>query len=77
LTSNNNAGGLPYQLSKEAIEKDISSECPQWILSSYGPGKDAPEQLFGGPQREQSTDEIRWYYSKMKGEGKEQQAVRG
>lgn len=32
---------------------------PEWIFSSYGPGKNAPRQLFGGPQREQSFEEMR------------------
>ncbi|GAD98787.1 conserved hypothetical protein [Paecilomyces variotii No. 5] len=32
---------------------------PEWVFSSYGPGKNAPRQLFGGPQREQSFEEMR------------------
>jgi len=34
-------------------------ERPQWIMSAYGPGKDAPVQLFGGFPLEQSFEEIR------------------
>ena len=32
---------------------------PQWILSAYGPGQNPPRQLFGGPIREQSFEEMR------------------
>lgn len=67
---------LPYGLSKEAIEKDLTGEAPTWILSCYGPGRDAPEQLFGGYPREQSTEEIRLHYEKGVAAGKQQEAVR-
>ncbi|SPN99204.1 related to NUP42 - nuclear pore protein [Cephalotrichum gorgonifer] len=69
------SGSLPYSLSKEAIEKDLTSEAPTWILSCYGPGRDAPEQLFGGFPREQSTDEIRLHYEKGVQAGKQQEAI--
>ena len=49
----------PFQLEKAAIIVDLSSEKPQWPLSAYGPGRQAPEQLFGGPNREQSFEEMR------------------
>lgn len=53
----------PYPgLTAEAIQRDLSSELPQWILSCYGPGRDAPEQLFGGYPREQSFEEIRLHF---------------
>ncbi|KAI5301452.1 hypothetical protein KEM56_001707 [Ascosphaera pollenicola] len=32
---------------------------PTWIFSSYAPGKDAPVQLFEGPNREISPEEMR------------------
>lgn len=66
---------LPYGLSKEVIEKDLTTEAPTWILSCYGPGRDAPEQLFGGYPREQSTEEIRLHYEKGVQAGKQQEAV--
>ena len=66
---------LPYHISHEAIEKDLTIEIPQWILSAYGPGKDAPDQLFGGYPREQSVEEIRLHYMQGKAAGNEQQAV--
>lgn len=69
------ASALPYSLSKDTIEKDLREEAPQWILSCYGPGRDAPEQLFGGYPREQSTDEIRLHYEKGVQAGKQQEVV--
>ncbi|KAI0129096.1 hypothetical protein BJ170DRAFT_594914 [Xylariales sp. AK1849] len=58
--SNNYADGTyPYQIKRDAIKIDLLEERPSWILSSYGPGKDAPAQLFGGFPREQSFEEIR------------------
>lgn len=50
---------LPFLLDKAAIVVDLSSEKPQWPLSAYGPGRYAPAQLFGGPLREQSFEEMR------------------
>ncbi|CEL02856.1 hypothetical protein ASPCAL04019 [Aspergillus calidoustus] len=32
---------------------------PDWVFSCYGPGRNAPRQLFGGPQRELSFEELR------------------
>lgn len=52
-------GANPYKITADQIETDLSDERPGWILSAYGPGKDAPEQLFGGYPREQSFEEIR------------------
>lgn len=67
--------GLPYALSKETIVKDLTSEAPQWILSAYGPGRDAPEQLFGGNLREQSVEEMRLVHMMAEASGNPQQAV--
>jgi nucleoporin NUP42 len=53
----------------------LKSEAPQWILSAYAPGRDAPEQLFGGYPREQSFEEMRLHYLTGKAAGTEQQAV--
>ncbi|KAM0820262.1 putative C3H1-type domain-containing protein [Seiridium cardinale] len=52
-------GTNAYKITKDAIKIDLVDERPQWILSAYGPGRDAPEQLFGGYPREQSFEEIR------------------
>ncbi|KAH6845672.1 hypothetical protein B0I37DRAFT_380834 [Chaetomium sp. MPI-CAGE-AT-0009] len=53
----------PYPgLTADAIERDLRAELPGWILSCYGPGRDAPEQLWGGYPREQSFEEIRLHF---------------
>ncbi|KAL5601491.1 hypothetical protein BROUX41_002531 [Berkeleyomyces rouxiae] len=64
-----------YKLSRDAIKKDLTSETPQWILSAYGPGVNAPEQLWGGFPLEQSVEEIRWHYLASAQSGKQAQAL--
>ena len=65
----------PYGLSKAQILKDLGEERPQWILSSYGPGKEPPEQLFGGYPIEQSPEELRLHHLKGVMAGNPQGAV--
>ena len=65
----------PYQLDKEVIKIDLSKERPLWILSAYGPGKQAPVQLFGGLPREQSFEELRLRHYELAAQGNEQQAI--
>ncbi|KAJ9296820.1 hypothetical protein DTO271G3_5019 [Paecilomyces variotii] len=50
-----------YGVTAADIRADLSpgKGRPEWVFSSYGPGKNAPRQLFGGPQREQSFEEMR------------------
>lgn len=74
-SNNRNAKELPFSLSKETIQLDLTSEKPQWILSSYGPGRDAPEQLFGGFPREQSFEEVRLVYEEGAAMGNPQAAL--
>lgn len=64
-----------YNIKLDSIEKDLTVETPQWILSAYGPGRDAPGQLFGGALREQSFEEMRLHYVDARAAGNEQQAV--
>lgn len=65
-----------YNLSKEIIEADLNlSERPQWPFSAYGPGKDAPRQLFGGFPLEQSFEEMRVLHYLAVAQGNPQQAV--
>ncbi|CAM1504055.1 Fc.00g016460.m01.CDS01 [Cosmosporella sp. VM-42] len=64
-----------YNISPDVIEKDLTSEPPQWIFSAYAPGRDAPGQLFGGFPREQSFEELRLLHLIAKAAGNEQQAV--
>lgn len=66
----------PYGLTVDLIQRDLRDECPPWILSCYGPGKDAPEQLFGGYPREQCFEEIRLHYMQGAMSGNPQGAVR-
>lgn len=48
---------------------------PEWLFSSYGPGKDSPRQLFGGAQREQSFEEMRLRHYEAAAAGNMNQAV--
>lgn len=64
-----------YYIKLDALEADLTTETPTWILSAYAPGREAPDQLFGGPMREQSFEEMRLHYMKGKAEGNEQKAV--
>ncbi|KAK1828745.1 nucleoporin AMO1 [Podospora conica] len=77
MGSMNNRGNdpPPYGLSEDLIRRDLENELPSWLFSAYGPGRDAPEQLFGGPAREQSAEEIRWHYLQAAASGNPQQAV--
>ncbi|KAI1437351.1 hypothetical protein GGR50DRAFT_98104 [Xylaria sp. CBS 124048] len=62
----------PYRVTKETIQTDLANERPQWILSCYGPGKNPPEQLFGGYPREQSLEEVMLY---IRQSANQQQAI--
>ncbi|KOS17812.1 Nucleoporin-like protein 2 [Escovopsis weberi] len=64
-----------YHVSADTIEKDLTVDAPQWILSAYAPGRDVPEQLFGGYPREQSFEELRLHYWIGKASGNEQGAL--
>ncbi len=64
-----------YKLDKDTITNDLSKERPQWILSAYGPGRDAPLQLFGGHPREQSFEELRLRHYELAAHGNQQQAI--
>lgn len=63
-----------FYLSRESIQNDLGVERPQWVLSAYGPGKDAPEQLWGG-KLEQSPEEMRIYTMTAEASGNLQGAV--
>ncbi|KAI5282882.1 hypothetical protein KEM52_003562 [Ascosphaera acerosa] len=65
------AAGQPFDASKAShpplkftaadITQDLTAGQgrPQWIFSCYAPARDAPVLLFGGPEREQSFEEMR------------------
>ncbi|KAI9800243.1 MAG: hypothetical protein M1825_004227 [Sarcosagium campestre] len=67
--------GLPYALNKDQIIADLTKETPQWLLSAYGPSRDAPIQLFGGPMREISPEEMRLHHYLAVATGNPQAAV--
>ncbi|KAL4751607.1 hypothetical protein BDW72DRAFT_192801 [Aspergillus terricola var. indicus] len=50
-----------YGVTTADIKADLTAGegRPIWVFSCYGPGKNAPRQLFGGAQREQSFEELR------------------
>ncbi|KAF4126178.1 nucleoporin NUP42 [Geosmithia morbida] len=76
--SKGNSGGKTledYKVSTDTIKADLTTETPQWILSAYGPGRNTPEQLFGGYPREQSFEEMRLHYLTGKAEGREQEVL--
>ncbi|CAO1602808.1 hypothetical protein XANCAGTX0491_006408 [Xanthoria calcicola] len=70
-----NTPELPFKLDKTAINTDLGSDRPLYILSAYGPGKDAPQQLFGGQPREQSFEELRLRHYELASAGNEAQAI--
>ncbi|ROV91890.1 hypothetical protein VMCG_09191 [Cytospora schulzeri] len=69
------ATGSPFSLSKDTIQKDLAEERPSWLLSAYGPGRDAPEQLWGGYPIEQSFEEMRLHYMTGEASGNPQGAL--
>lgn len=76
--NNNNAprgsSAADFYLNRDAIQKDLQEERPEWILSAYGPGRDAPEQLWGGII-EQSPEEMRLHAMTCEAAGNLQGAV--
>ncbi|KAJ4387536.1 hypothetical protein N0V93_008131 [Gnomoniopsis smithogilvyi] len=77
LQNNSNPRGsnaADYYLNREAIQKDLQEERPEWILSAYGPGRDAPEQLWGGIL-EQSPEEMRLHAMTCEAAGNSQGAL--
>ncbi|KAL6721292.1 hypothetical protein ACLMJK_000394 [Lecanora helva] len=57
------------------IINDLSKERPQWLLSAYGAGREAPIQLFGGSPREQSFEELRLRHYQLAAQGRHQEAI--
>ncbi|RAH42030.1 FG-nucleoporin nup42 [Aspergillus brunneoviolaceus CBS 621.78] len=60
-----------YGITAADIKADLTpgKGLPEWIFSCYGPGRDAPRQLFGGPQREQSFEELRLRHYELVAQG--------
>lgn len=66
-----------FNVTPENIQLDLTlgKERPGWVLSAYGPGKNAPRQLFGGPSREQSFEEMRLRHYEATAAGNPNQAI--
>lgn len=66
-----------YSLSTTDIKNDLTpgQGRPEWVFSCYGPGRNAPKQLFEGPQREQSFEELRLRHYEAAATGSAEQAV--
>ncbi|KAL8915515.1 MAG: hypothetical protein Q9171_000080 [Xanthocarpia ochracea] len=64
-----------FKLDRNAIKTDLENDLPLYILSAYGPGRDAPQQLFGGQPREQSFEELRLRHYELSSAGNEAQAI--
>ncbi|KAF1988149.1 hypothetical protein K402DRAFT_352039 [Aulographum hederae CBS 113979] len=70
----NNKIEYPYKLDPEWIKNDLTEDLPNWILSAYGPGRDAPRELIEG-QLEQSFEEMRLTYYLAQANGNAQQGA--
>ncbi|KAL9639435.1 MAG: hypothetical protein Q9204_001094 [Flavoplaca sp. TL-2023a] len=64
-----------FKLDRNTIKTDLGGDRPLYILSAYGPGRDAPQQLFGGQPREQSFEELRLRHYELASAGNEAQAI--
>ncbi|KAK2747905.1 hypothetical protein FQN57_001496 [Myotisia sp. PD_48] len=66
-----------YALNANDIQNDLTpgKGRPEWIFSAYGPGKNPPIQLFGGPEREHSFEEMRAVHYAAVKSGNPQQAI--
>lgn len=75
--NNNNNKQEEFALTTTDIVSDVTAgkNRPEWIFSAYGPGRDAPIQLLGGPEREQSFEEMRLRHYMAAAAGNPQQAV--
>ncbi|KAJ5797777.1 uncharacterized protein N7503_007073 [Penicillium pulvis] len=66
-----------YNLNASDIKLDLTvgKGRPEWIFSAYAPLRDLPRQLFGGPQREQSMEEMRLRHYQAAAAGNMNQAM--
>ncbi|KAJ6114709.1 hypothetical protein N7486_000487 [Penicillium sp. IBT 16267x] len=66
-----------YNLSASDIKLDLTAGKgrPEWVFSAYAPLRDLPRQLFGGPQREQSMEEMRLRHYQATAAGNMNQAL--
>ncbi|KAI2927822.1 hypothetical protein CBS63078_1927 [Aspergillus niger] len=66
-----------YGITTTDIKADLTAGKgrPEWIFSCYGPGRNAPRQLFGGTSRERSFEELRLRHYEAAAAGNADQAV--
>ncbi|KAE8145629.1 hypothetical protein BDV25DRAFT_133622 [Aspergillus avenaceus] len=66
-----------YGITTADIKTDLTAGKgrPEWVFSCYGPGRNAPKLLFGGPQREQSFEELRLRHYEAVATGSPERAV--
>ncbi|KAF2501689.1 hypothetical protein BU16DRAFT_522599 [Lophium mytilinum] len=64
----------PYHLSPDTIKDDLVKERPEWPLSAYGPGRDAPLQLLEGGI-DISPEEMRMRFYAARAAGRENQYI--
>ncbi|OKP15091.1 Nucleoporin AMO1 [Penicillium subrubescens] len=66
-----------YGVTANDIKLDLTPNKgrPEWVFSSYAPTRNVPRQLFGGPQREQSMEEMRLRHYELTAAGNMNQAV--
>ena len=62
-------------IDQDQLRKDLSTERPIWNLSCYSPRPDVPKNLFGGPERELSPEEMRLHFYELASQGKMQNAI--
>lgn len=60
-------GENSYTVNPDTIKLDLTKERPQWILSSYAPGKDPPAQLIDN--KDISPEEMRLQYYTLGAQG--------
>lgn len=56
-----------YTVNPDTIKTDLTVERPQWVLSSYAPGKEPPAQLIDN--KDFSPEEIRLQYYQLASQG--------
>lgn len=64
----------PYELNPDVVKIDLTTERPQWPLSCYGPGRNAPKQLIEG-EVEHSPEEMRLLHYLALAKGTPQESV--
>ncbi|CAK7271291.1 hypothetical protein SEPCBS57363_004540 [Sporothrix epigloea] len=74
-TTSTTTNANTYDVTSDGIVLDLTEDRPPWIFSAYGPGRNAPAQLFGGAQVEQSFEELRLHYYKAVAAGNPQAAI--